>query len=283
MVPHHKAETNPMCSSRCFVGALDVCELQDTEYTDHLSPGETATYMRLPSVRKKRWLAGRLAAKFLFLKRLETFQEAPGCRQWRPSLSKLSSEALDRYSPWIYQKIEVLPDGSTPTRHSKLVWCGKDRSESISLSHAGGLSCACIAVGPPTAIDVETAVPRIDAFYRNTFTEAERYWVNRETGGESTRSAWVFTLLWTLKEAALKLGWLNQVSVWDLPRIEIDGLAGIDNIGQLWRSSKMVNDFVVFTARVKKEHSRVMQVQVAVTATRNLILTAMNPLSGVEH
>jgi hypothetical protein len=282
MAPNHSAETNPLCSSRCIVGALDACELGDGEYTGHLSLEERATYMRLPSVRKNRWLAGRLVAKFLFLSRLDASHGVPG-RQWPPSLSQLTSQALERYSPWIYQNIEVLPDGSTPERHSKLVWCGKDRPESISLSHAGGLSCACINVGPPAAIDIETAVPRVDAFYRNTFTEAERYWVSRETGGESTRSIWLYTLLWTLKESALKLGRLNQVSVWDLPRIEIDGLPGINNIGRFWRRGKMVNDFVLFSAGVKKDRSRVLQVQVAVTATRNLILTAMNPLSGVAN
>lgn len=280
MVTHYNSSPNSALGGGCSVALLEACELRGEEFTSHLSVGERAKYMSLPSQRRKgEWLAGRLAAKYLFLNRLEMSHGAPG-RPSSPTLSKLSSEALGVYSPWMYQKVEVLPNGGTSRRYAKLVWCGKDRPESISLSHAGGVSSACIAMGPPTAIDIETAVPRIDAFYRHNFTAAERYWATRGADGESIRSNWLFTLLWTLKESALKLGWLNQAGVWDLPRIEIDGLPGLNQIGRFWYSSKMRDDFVVFTARVK-EHSRVMKAEVAVTGTSNLILTVMNPLGGV--
>jgi len=275
MVPHTKTAPNTACSNDCSVGLLDVCELQDKEFTSHLSSHERALYMGLRNEsRKREWLAGRLSAKYLFLNRLD-LPHVTQSQQWRPTLSKLSLEALGVYSPWMYQKVEVLPNGGMPS----LVWCGKDRPESISLSHAGGFSCASIALGATTAIDLETAVPRNDAFYTNNFSEAEINWAARRADGESISSSWSFTLLWTLKESALKLGWLNHASLWNLPRIEIDGLPRLDHIGRVLCSSTMDEDFVVFTARVK-DPRRVMKVRVAVTGTRNLVLTVMNPLIG---
>lgn len=273
MVTHYNSEPNSALGGGCSVAALESRELQDEKYTRHLSVGERAKYMGLPSQsRKSEWLAGRLAAKYLFLNRLE-MPRTQG-RQWSPTLSELSSDALGVYSPWMYQKVEVVTNSGKPG----LVWCGQARPEGISLSHSGSVSCAAIALGTPTVIDLETTRPRIDAFYRNNFTEAERSWAVRGAGGESIKANWFFTLLWTLKESALKLGWLN--SLWNLPRIEIAGLPGPDNIRPFWNSRTMGNDFAVFTVSVK-EHWRVMQVRVAVTGTRNFILTVMNPLGGV--
>lgn len=276
MLPHLMPESNSAGSRGCFVGLLHAGEFQPEEYTRYLSVDERTNYMALRSqTRKSEWLAGRLAAKYIFLNGLELSQEAQTQRS-RPTLSRLSPETLGDYSPWMYQKVQVVTNGGRPN----LFWCGKARPESISLSHSGGVSCASIGFGAPTAIDIETTVPRLDAFYRINFTEAEKYWATRDAGGEQIRSNWYFTLLWTLKESALKLGWLTQAGVWDLPTIEIDGLPGVNDIGRFWHSSTMSNDFAVFTLSVKK-HYRVIQVQVAVTGTRNLILSVMNPLGGV--
>jgi 4'-phosphopantetheinyl transferase EntD len=275
MVMQHNSKLNLALGGGCSVASLESRELQDDEYTHHLSVGERAKYMGLPSQsRKSEWLAGRLAAKYLFLNRLEISQGTPG-RQWSPALSKLSSEALGVYSPWMYQQVEVVTNGGKPS----LAWCGQARPESISLSHSGSVSCASIAFGAPTVIDLETTSPRIDAFYRNNFTEAERAWAVRTADGEATKANWFFTLLWTLKESALKLGWLN--SLWNLPRIEIGGLPGPNNIAPFWYSKTISNDFSVFTVSVK-EHCRVMQVRVAVTGTRNFILTVMNAVGVVK-
>lgn len=276
MALHTKTEPNSARSNDCFVGMLDVCELQDKEYTSHLSSDERAKYMSLPNQRRKsEWLAGRLAAKYLFLNRLEMSSQEILSKPWSPTLSKLSSEALGVYSPWMYRKVEVLSHEGMPS----LVWCGKGRPEKISLSHTGSLSCACLAFEAPTAVDVETAIHRHDAFYRNTFTEGERYWVTDGAEGESIRSNWYFTLLWTLKESALKLGWLSRASLWNLPRIEIEDLPVRNHVEPFWSSSTMGDAFAVFTARIKEDR-RVMQVQVAVAGTRNFVLTVMNPLIG---
>lgn len=275
MAPSTNLETARVAS--CSVGLLDVGQLQDERHLSLLSASERASYLGLPGLRRKEeWLAGRLAAKQIFLDRLERSETSLG-QEWRPALSVLKPEAFDTYSPWMYRQVEVHTRDGKPG----LVWCGSARPEHLSLSHAGGVSCASISAGAPTAIDIETSAPRVGAFYRNTFTAAEREWAHREAGGESGRSNWFFTLLWTLKESVLKLSWLKQAGVWELPRIEIEGLPGFEPFGPFWSNSTALNDFLVFTARVR-EACRVMQVQVAVSGTRNLVLTVMNPRSGVS-
>jgi 4'-phosphopantetheinyl transferase superfamily protein len=276
MVTRYSSKANSAFGGGCSVASLESRELQDKEYTRHLSVDERTKYVALPSqTRKSEWLAGRLAAKYIFLNRLETLQGTQNER-WRPTLSKLSSATLDLYPSWMYQKVEVVTTGAKPG----LVWCGQARPESISLSHSCGVSCASLSFGAPTAIDIETAVPRLDAFYRINFSDAERRWAISAARDESSRSDWFFTLLWSLKESALKLGCLKQANVWNLPGIEIDGLPGVNDIGSFWFSSTMSSDFAVFTLSVK-QHSRVIPVQVAITGTRNLILTVINPLGGV--
>jgi 4'-phosphopantetheinyl transferase EntD len=273
MSPRLMPQFDSLGSSRCSVGLFDAGELRPDEYTRYLSVDEKTNYMALRSqTRKRDWLAGRLTAKYIFLNRLELSPE-PQAGEWRPALTRLSAATLGDYSPWMYQNVEVVTNGGKPN----LTWCGEVRPESISLSHSGSVSCASIGFGKPTAIDIEAAVPRLDAFYRINFSEVERCWANRVAGGERIRSNWFFTLLWTLKESVLKLGWLKQATVWSFPGIEIDRLPGVNDVGRFWHSSMMSSDFAVFTVRVKNQ-CRVMRVQVAVTGTRNHVLTVMNPV-----
>jgi 4'-phosphopantetheinyl transferase EntD len=254
------------------VGLLEVCELRGDEYAGHLSARERAKYVSLPGpVRRGEWLAGRLAAKYLFLNRLE----GAGRRQGGAALLKLSAEALGAYSPWMYRAAEVLSDGGAPS----LFWRGELRPESISLAHTRGVSCACLTAGEPASIDIETVGPREGAFYRKNFTEAEREWVNGGAGGGAARSDWCFTLLWALKESALKLGWLSQASIWRFPRIQISGLPAPNHVVPFWCESTLGNACAAFAARVEEEF-HVTHAQVTVNGTCDLVLTTMSPLMG---
>jgi hypothetical protein len=278
MVTHDNARSSITKDGGCSVALLESYEVHDEDYTHYMSVGEITKYKTLPSQhRKNEWLASRLAAKYLFLDRLDMSNERDR-RQGRPTLLKLTSERLRAFSPWMYQKVEVLLNDGTASRYAKLVWCGKDRPENISISHAGGMSCACLAVGHPAAVDIECAIPRIESFYRHNFTAAERQWATLGDATPSLRSEWLFTLLWSLKESALKLGWLK--SLWNVPRIEIEGLPDINQIGQYWFTHKMNDEFDVFTARVT-ENCRVLESQVAITGTSKLILAVMNPFGGL--
>ncbi|MBV8859357.1 MAG: 4'-phosphopantetheinyl transferase superfamily protein [Acidobacteria bacterium] len=254
------------------VGLLEVCELRGGEYAGHLSARERAKYVRLPGGgRKGEWLAGRLAAKYLFLSRLEG-----ACRpRGEAPLLKLSAEALGAYSPWMYRAAEVLSDGGAP----RLFWCGGERTERLSLSHTRGVAGACLTAGAPAAIDVETVAPRHGAFYRKNFTEAERRWAAGRAGGGAAGPDWCFTLLWALKESALKLGWLSQSSVWSFPRIQIGGLPDLDRVGPFCWTGALGDACASFTARVE-EDSRVTHARVTAAGTRGLVLTTMSPLIG---
>ena len=268
MVTRDSSGASLALGGHCRVASLEARDLRDGDYARHLSVDERTKYMALPTqTRKREWLAGRLAAKFIFLNRLETSQVTQD-EGWRPTLTRLSSDALDQYPSWMYQQVEVVTAGKKPS----LFWCGRARPESISLSHSGGTSCASLTFGAPTAIDIETTVPRLDAFYRANFSDAERQWAARAA---SSRSDWFFTFLWTVKESVVKLGCFPQTSIWNLPGIEIEGLPRVNNLGP-----SSFSEFEVFELSVKAQ-SHVISIQVAVTGTSNLILTVVNPLSGV--
>jgi phosphopantetheinyl transferase len=273
MVTRHSTNSNPALGGDCRVALLESRELDERDYTCHLSIDERTKYMALPNqTRKNEWLAGRLAAKYIFLSRLEAPQVTHK-KRWRPSLSKLTSDSFNLYPAWMYQQVEVATGGAKPS----LVWCGQARPEGVSLSHSGGLSCVSVAFNAFTAIDIENTAPRFAAFHRINFSNAERRWVN---AAPSFRSDWFFTLLWTLKESVLKLGCFAQASIWNLPWIEIEGLPGVNDIEHFCFSSALSNDFAVFNLTVK-QHTCAIPVQVAVTGTRSLVLTVLNPLTGV--
>ena len=273
MVTSDSSKANSALGGDCRVASLASRELQDQDYTRHLSVAERTKYVALPNqTRKNEWLAGRLAAKYIFLNRLEAPQVTQD-KRWRPSLSKLSADTLGNYPSWMYQQVEVVTAGAKPG----LVWCGQARPESVSLSHSGGLSCASVTFRAPTAVDIESTAPRFDAFHRVNFSDAERRWA---VTASSCRSDWFFTVLWTLKESVLKLGCFGQASLWNLPRIEIEGLPGVNDIERFCFGNALSNEFAVFNLSVK-QHTRVMPVQVALTGTSSLVLTVVNPLDGV--
>ena len=74
---------------------------------------------------------------------------------------------------------------------------------SVSISHSDGMGLAVAAVGPVAlGCDVERIEPRTERFVRDYFTAAERERVARTTVID--RAA-VSTLIWSAKEAALKV------------------------------------------------------------------------------
>src|SRR5216683_2180877 len=104
MVAHYNPQLSSALGGGCSVASLESRELHYDAFTDHLSVAERAKYASLLSQsRKSEWLAGRLAAKYLFLNRLELSQGTES-RQRSPTLSKLSSAALRAYSPWMYEQ-----------------------------------------------------------------------------------------------------------------------------------------------------------------------------------
>ena len=258
----------------CTAALLDSSELLNADYTTHLSMSELKRLAQISSTRKLEWLAARLAAKYLFL---SEFQMGQSALRREDRIVKLTGERLRRHSPWMYRHVEVLPPDEERDEKPVLTWCGARRTENISLSHASGISCASMAA-VPTAIDIEVATSRVRAFYTRTFTTAERRWVNGRTRDDDFRAHWFFTLLWTMKESALKLKLLASSTLWQLPRIEIEDLP---NFPDLSFDDKFALDHLVsFPVRIKEPQGE-LPVQVAVAGTSKWVLTVMNSRLGV--
>jgi phosphopantetheinyl transferase (holo-ACP synthase) len=195
-------------------------EVEEEAYGDHLSSREAAHLRGLanPGVRR-RWLAGRLAAKNLLLRG----------DAGETGLATLDGPRLRAFPAASYREIELLPDAvSGPPR---LTWHGRNGRDDrdgrepapqVSITHGAAISCAALASpGAAAGLDLEMVEPRIPAFYRGNFTPRERSWA--EAGARSTAlpAAWLYTLLWTLKEAALKSGATAVRSVWGFAGLEI--------------------------------------------------------------
>ncbi len=264
----------------CMAALLESRELLSADYTTHLSMSELKRWAQLSSTRRKlEWLAARLAAKYLFLSSFELGELGHDALPRERRFTKLTCEMLRRHSPWLYRHVEVLPPDETPQAKPVLMWCGAKRNEHISLSHTTGVSCASMAA-TPTAVDIEVATSRVTAFYRKTFTVAERRWVSSRARDDEFKSHWFFTLLWTLKESALKLKLLRSATIWELPRIEIEDLSNLGRFVPAATDALAMDHLVSFPVRIKEPQGEI-PVQVAVAGTRNWILTVMNPQSGV--
>lgn len=263
----------------CSAALLESSELLTADYTTHLSVREVKRWEQISSTpRKLEWLAARLAAKYLFLSGFEMGQHALPREH---GLIKLTSDMLRRHSPWTYRSVEVLPPDDESQEKPVLTWCGARRNENVSLSHCNGVACASLAT-TPTAVDIEIATSRVSAFYRKTFTAAERTWVSSSARDDEFTASWFFTLLWTLKESALKLKLLTSATLWQLPHIEIEGLPDLETFARTATGTLALEHLVSFPVRIKEPQGE-LPVQVAVAGTRNWILTVMNSRPGVLH
>jgi phosphopantetheinyl transferase len=227
---------------------------------DRLSSREAAHLagLRNPRVRR-RWLAGRLAVKSLLLR---------GVRDGR--LAALDGESLCALPAASCREIEVLPVESGPPR---ITWHGRELPARVSITHGGGLSCAALA-GPDaaTGIDLETVEPRADAFYRGNFTLREREWAEAGARATGLPGAWLYTLLWTIKEAALKSGATAVRSVWGFPGLEIRLSADLPEHLAAGRRPALGDRFVTFEALVCAAR-RCTRARIETTSTPDCILS----------
>jgi len=189
--------------------ALLAQAMGEREYCDRLSSREAAHLGRLKNAGvRRRWLAGRLAAKSLWLSR----------PQRSPRLVVLEPSELAALPAPACREIEILAERDRPPR---LSWRGKELGSPISISHAGGYSSAALtAPGAAAGLDLEAVAPRVAAFYRQSFTARERRWVEQGARASGLTAAWLYTLLWTVKEAAFKSGATSVRGAWELGRLE---------------------------------------------------------------
>jgi len=198
-------------SPGCALALLAAAAVGESTHGDRLSSREAACLSGLahPKVRRH-WLAGRLAAKNLLL--------SDDGGSGRVAFDNLDGERLQAFPAARYREIEVLPAaGGRP----RLAWHGRELAVQVSISHGGGLSCAALpAAGVATGIDLETVAPRVAAFYRGNFTPAERRWAAAGARSSGLSADWLYTFLWTLKEAAFKSGATAVQGVWGFAEME---------------------------------------------------------------
>lgn len=255
---------------------------------DALADGEGLGYMTVSErdwlsrirneKRRKRWLAGRLAGKYLYLSRQTDLESTFGPEQSR--LVELTRHHIRSFPPSMYHGVEILPGlaGAAPRLcHAD----GAPGALEVSFSHTDELTCACLARGA-VGIDIERSVRRSEPFYRINFTGRETQWVREVSGQGNVCPAWLYTMLWSLKESALKSIHGIGSSIWNIPNIEIDVLAHEKDWAELCRDDiELGNTFLFFTVRIN-ERSTQKYAQIALTATRHLILVILKPVEATQ-
>lgn len=254
----------------CALALVPAGQVAERTHGDRLSSREAAHLSGLVNPRvRRRWLAGRLAAKSLLLHEGEV---RGGAR-----LVALDGASLGALPAASCREIEVLPGESGPPR---LTWRGQAVPAQVSISHGGGFSCAAVAgPGVATGIDLESTAPRVEAFYRGNFTPRERDWVDAGARASGLPGAWLFTLLWTIKEAALKSGATAVRSVWGFPGLEVRLPADLP--GQLAAGCRpaLGERFTAFEALACADGRRT-RARIETTSTPDLILSLLTDVEA---
>jgi hypothetical protein len=129
-------------------------------------------------------------------------------------------------------------------------------------------------------VDVEKVSRRVDAFYRRNFTQAERAWASEGERLAPGSRDWLFTLLWTIKEAALKAGALTPQSPWSFAGIGLDGLPVPGDVLWCFRPGNWGERFGQFTA-IMGDMQGGSYVRVAYGGTRDFVLTIVKPIRAL--
>ena len=207
---------------RCDVALLAHAALdrvEERELDQRLSERERAALSAVarPDVRRRR-AAGRLAAKHLLLR--------DGAELHGDHFVALDGARLLAFPADRYREVELVTPsgGGAPLPALR----GEALAARLSIAHAGGISCAAVSShGAALGVDLETVEPRTGAFYRGNFTARERAWVGAAAAAGALGTEWLYTFLWTVKEAALKSGAAPVRSVWEFLAVEVDGPADL--------------------------------------------------------
>lgn len=225
--------------------------------------------------RRKKWLVGRIAGKYLYLNRMRESDAWPGLEQ--SFFMELTRGHIETFATSMYRCVEILPDIDSSSNIPRIFMPGVRVRDplSISISHTDSLSCVCLAQDASIGVDLEKPAFRLDAFYRTNFTNHEKEWARRVAGKSDISPQWLYTVLWSLKESALKSSYSAKASVWNIPNIEIDGLSEVTDWGKLYRHVELGSEFLYFSIGVSDGPEK-KQVRVALTATRHMVLVILN-------
>ncbi len=253
-------------------GALwDTRGLDVRDWTDRLSflELEALRYLNRPA-RVREWLAGRMLVKHLFLGRGASSTSKPPSTAWR--IRRLRSHDLNQFPRQLSRLVEVQRGELAAARPQRVLFRGKRTPYSVSLTHRGQTVSACIDRSCGLGVDLEESIARRPPFYRFNYTPTERAWVESTARAGGLDRNWLFTLLWTLKEAWLKSGSSRLQSIWDLARLQV----APEGRWQPWSACRdsLGAVFSSFQATISEPDQRV-SVQAAVTATSSRILSIL--------
>jgi 4'-phosphopantetheinyl transferase EntD len=273
-LPFRRPASEDAPTSGCLVAVLDAVSLacSGRDYSEFLSATEGKRHGAFRTTkRKSEWLAGRLAAKYLFLNQME-LGHLSGYREWPPRLMPLSTKVLDDFPVSLFRAVELLPSGELGGGPLWLRFGGKLQEAAVTVSHAGDNACACLSKCGTVGTDVENVSPKVVSFYRSNFTNAEREWAERAEISEEVGQDWLYTLLWTVKEAALKARVVVRESPWSFSGIGLCGLPPPRDLLSACRYAPWGDYFGLFTALIEEDHNST-PVQVAFAATSQVIVT----------
>jgi len=143
--------------------------------------------------RQQEWLAVRVLAKYLLLS-----GASPSTAIRLVGVGHLLSIPACEY-----RELDVLPG-----RHGvpEMRRRGALAVHTLSLSHAAGWAVAALASEGEIGTDCELVEARRPAFFSGNFVDAEHDWVGRHSAPGGPGADYLYTLLWSLKEAASKTG-----------------------------------------------------------------------------
>ncbi len=254
-----------------LVGILDSAELSADQCATCLSPTELAESAAIRSEqRRSEWLAGRMAAKFVFLKR-----EQCGASARSLSMRQIRASDLSEFPSEAYRDVTVARDKSPAGGAPRVGWRSKRESVRTAISHSNGLACAFIGDTEVCAVDIEAPSPRVPAFYMRNFTPRERNWTGDCARSFNMDPDWLYTLLWSAKECLLKTPAFATLSLWNMSSIEIDIVAGSERLKTVHQTAGLSGNFEYMRVETPQGLGPKSDFQLAVGGTANLILAAI--------
>jgi hypothetical protein len=264
-----------------LVAILDSAGFPADCYTSFLSAAELSDASAIANDRRRQeWVAGRVAAKYVFLHRDRCCASAASTAMHS---RHLTNTELAIFAPETYRSVDVIKDKSPGGGPAGAGWHAEGTTVKVAISHARGLACAFIGTEKVYSLDLEAASPRIPAFYLQNFTAAERDWASTSSRLLNVDSDWLYTLLWSAKECLLKTPRFAGLSLWNMPSLEIDFLGGSEHLAKVYASGSLPGIFHLLRAEVSSPEFQQgprcrTPFQLAVSGTAELILTALTRL-----
>ena len=246
------------------MAVLDSSALAGSDYEACLSRLERDEFSRFRATRRKNeWLAGRLSSKFLFLSERAGMQSA---------FTRLSAAGLESFTPSMYRSTEVMRSDNVRWGCPQVGTGAETRD--VAISHTNGIACALLGRGETIAVDMERVESRTPVFYKGNFTERERAWAAECSRRLGLDPHWTLTLLWSVKECLLKTPAFNDLSIWDMPALELRIVSGADELAHPQSAREFSGGFALLGVEATGRGRTVSQ-RVVVSGRYDLVITAI--------